>query len=217
MKMNLRRLLIGALLCLTASVSQAAVIYTVETNMPGGVPTLQAERGNWSSGLGSLMTEGFEGLFTASNSIDFGSFIVSISGSSLATYSGANASTRTEGNQSLGFSGSALLTFTFTNNVSAFGIDWSSLEGTRSTINYFDSAGNNYSDLFDSPDSVTAGFFGISGVNLSSLTFDINSIETLEFDFVQFEIADARPVPTPHVLSLMLFAVAILCMRKKSN
>lgn len=212
--MKIRSLILGALLCFTASTTQAAVIFSVEDDMPGALTALQSERASWAAGLGALVSEGFEGTFSVSNSIDFGSFVVSITGSSLNLYTGSNALTRTEGNQSLGFSGSALLTFTFTNNISAFAIDWSSLEGTRSSIDYTDSEGNSYTDIFSSPNSITAGFFGITGVNLSSVTFDITSSEILEFDFIQFQLAEARPVPAPHIMSLVLIGFALLLTRK---
>lgn len=212
--MNIKHLIIGVALCITNSVAQASVISITEVDMPGGVPALQAERATWASGLGTLMTEGFEGSFAVSNSIDFGSFIVSLTGSSMSQYTGANALTRTEGNQSLGFSGSGVLTFTFFDNVSAFAMDWSSLESSNSTLDYLDSEGNSLANIFPSTNSVTAGFFGISDVNLSSLSFTVNSVETLEFDFIQIETDEAIGVPAPTGLTFIGMGIMLLAVRK---
>ncbi|MDX1538295.1 hypothetical protein [Arsukibacterium sp.] len=206
--MKFKYLVIGALLCSVNYAAHATLINTVEVDMPGGVPTLQAERAIWASGLNSLITEGFEGAFTVSNSIDFGSFIVSISGGpSLMQFSGANPSTRTEGNNALGFSSSAVLTFSFLENISAFGIDWSSLESSRSSLDYSDSEGNSFTNIFPSNNSVTAGFFGISDVNISSLSFSVDSVETLEFDFIQFETIQVSEPTTLSLMCLLLIAM----------
>ena len=122
-----RRLLTAVLFCIASFTTHAAVIFSAQDILPNGNSTLQAERDVWSSGLGELNTEGFEGAFMLSNQIDFEQFSVSITGSDFIDF-GANVLTRTEGTTGLGFRQDAIITFEFLTDISASSLNQLSIE-----------------------------------------------------------------------------------------
>ena len=212
--MKYRHFIATVCLSILSITSNAAVVFQNQDILRDGLSTLQDERAAWSSGLSSLVTEGFEDSFDVSNSIDFGSFTVSITNSDFIRFN-SNRLTRTEGVSGIGFAGNAILTFEFLDNISSFGIDWSSIDFSATVIDYSDDQGNLVSNVAPHVGRAGAGFFGITGINSSSISFDITSAETLEFDFIQFEPAQAAMVPTPGVFIMMIFGLVVMFGKKK--
>ena len=189
-------------LTLSAFGAQAAPVFHVaEDILPGGLATLQAERGVWAAAHGgALSTEGFEGLVAApANPFDFGDFTLSFSGPSLTLF-GANALVRTEGVNGLGFSGNGTVTFTFDTAITAFGIDWSSFDQTATVVAYSDDAGGAVADVFVPVTSPGAGFFGVLNTDgFTTVSFQVTQSEILEFDYIQWGTA----VPEPGTLAIL--------------
>ncbi|WP_425039573.1 VPLPA-CTERM sorting domain-containing protein [Primorskyibacter sp. S187A] len=204
-----------AMIGLAGMAQAATTTFTAEDVLPTGLGTLQTERSNWQTAVGSpVSSEGFEGLQGAvGNTLTFADFTLTHSGGGLTLF-GSNSLTRTEGVQGLGFSGNGSVTFTFASTINAFGIDWSSFDQTSTVVDYSDDGGNSLSDLFVPVTNAGAGFFGIIDTGgFSSVTFNVSQTEILEFDNIAW--GTVAPVPLPAGLPLLLAGLGGLAMLRR--
>lgn len=206
---------LAATFTMSAGAAHAVTTFNIaEGALPGDLGVLQAERAVWASSVtGGLTSEGLEGLAVGS-SFDFGAFSVSIGVGDLTAFSN-NSLVISEGSDALGFNSNNTITFAFDDAISAFAIDWTSIDQSTSNIAYSDNGGGSNNDLFDIDAFAGAGFMGVVNTDgFTEITFAVTSNETLLFDNIQFGGAIAA-VPLPAGLPLLVGALGFLGLARR--